>query len=213
MKAAEYAIKELGVTKIILDDGFQHRKMARDLNIVLGDSEKMFGNENLLPAGPLREGMKGFNRVDKLIVVSKNVDHTRAEKIARILDKKFMKEKTPPPNPLPQGAGATTLLCKVEPDYCYNIITGEHLSKGGEITALSAIGQPEQFYKFLEKDYKIKEKLTFDDHHQYTLEDIKNIEGTIVTTEKDAVKLALLGKHNIFALKLKTVLNVDMLLN
>ena len=213
VKAAEYAIKELGVTKIILDDGFQHRKMARDLNVVLVDSEKMFGNENLLPAGPLREDMKGFNRVDKLIVVSKNVDHTRAEKIARILDKKFMKEKTPPPNPLPQGAGATTLLCKVEPDYCYNIITGEHLSKGEEITALSAIGQPEQFYKFLEKDYIIKEKITFDDHHQYTLEDIKNIEGTIVTTEKDAVKLALLNKHNIFALKLKTVLNVDMLLN
>ena len=78
VKAAEYAIKELGVTKIILDDGFQHRKMARDLNVVLVDSEKMFGNENLLPAGPLREGMDGFNRVDKLIIVSKNVDHTRA---------------------------------------------------------------------------------------------------------------------------------------
>lgn len=211
VKATEYAIKELGVTKIILDDGFQHRKMARDLNVVLVDSEKMFGNENLLPAGPLREDMKGFNRVDKLIVVSKNIDHTRAEKIARILDKKFMKSKTPPQ--LPQGAVETTLLCKVEPDYCYNIITGEHLEKGEEITALSAIGQPEQFHKFLEKDYKIKEKVTFDDHHQYTLEDIKNIEGTIVTTEKDAVKLALLGKHNIFALKLKTVLNVDMLLN
>ena len=45
-KAAEYAIKELGVTKIILDDGFQHRKLARDLDIVLVDSEKMFGNEN-----------------------------------------------------------------------------------------------------------------------------------------------------------------------
>ena len=213
VKAAEYAIKELGVTKIILDDGFQHRKMARDLNVVLVDSEKMFGNENLLPAGPLREGMEGFNRVDKLIVVSKNIDHTRAEKIARILDKKFMKGKTPPPNPLPQGAGATTLLCKVEPDYCYNIISGEHLPKGEEVTALSAIGQPEQFYKFLEKDYNIKNKITFDDHHQYMSGDIENIEGTIVTTEKDAVKLALLGKDNIFALKLKTVLDVDKLLS
>ena len=43
--------------------------------------------------------------------------------------------------------------------------------------------------------------------------DIENIEGTIVTTEKDAVKLALLGKDNIFALKLKTVLDVDKLLS
>lgn len=213
VKAAEYATNELGITKIILDDGFQHRKMARDLNVVLVDSEKMFGNENLLPAGPLREDMSGFNRVDKLVVVSKNVDHTRAEKIARILDKKFMKSKTPSPNPLPQGAGETTLLCKVEPDYCYNIINGEHLPKGCEITAISAIGQPEQFYNFLENDYIIKEKITFDDHHQYSIEDVKNIDGIIVTTEKDAVKLSLLGKDNIFALKLKTVLDVDKLIN
>ena len=197
-KAAEYAIKELGVTKIILDDGFQHRKLARDLDIVLVDSEKMFGNENLLPAGPLREGMEGFKRVSELVIVSKNVDHTRAEKIAKIMQKK-------------QGIKAT--VCKVEPDYAYNIISGEHLQSGAEITALSAIGQPEQFYKFLEKDYKIKEKITFDDHHQYTEDDIANIEGTIVTTEKDAVKLALLNKNNIYALKLKTVLDVEGLIN
>ena len=194
-KAAKYAIKELGVTKIILDDGFQHRKLHRDLNIVLVDSEKMFGNENLLPAGPLREGPEGFKRVDKLVIVSKNTDHTRAEKLAKIMEKK-QKVKT--------------LTAKVEPDYIYNIISGEHLEKGAEITALSAIGQPEQFYAFL-KDYKIKNTITFDDHHQYTTNDIKNIEGNIVTTEKDAVKLALLGNPNIYALKLKTVLDVEEL--
>ena len=197
-KAAEYAIKELGVTKIILDDGFQHRKMARDVDIVLVDSEKMFGNENLLPAGPLREGMEGFKRVSELVIVSKNVDHTRAEKIAKIMQKK---------------QGIKTTVCKVEPDYAYNIISGEHLQNGVDIIALSAIGQPEQFYKFLEKDYNIKEKITFDDHHQYTEDDIANIAGTIVTTEKDAVKLALLNKNNIYALKLKTVLNVESLVN
>ena len=197
-KAAEYAIKELGVTKIILDDGFQHRKMARDVDIVLVDSEKMFGNENLLPAGPLREGMEGFKRVSELIIVSKNIDHTRAEKIAKIMQKK---------------QGIKTTVCKIEPDYAYNIISGEHLQNGAEIIALSAIGQPEQFYKFLEKDYNIKEKITFDDHHQYTENDIANIAGTIVTTEKDAVKLALLNKNNIYALKLKTVLNVESLVN
>lgn len=196
-KAAKYAIEKLDVTKIILDDGFQHRKLHRDLNLVLVDSEKMFGNENLLPAGPLREGTEGFKRIDKLIIVSKNTNHSKAEKLARIMEKK---------------QGIKTQICKVEPDYIYNIVTGEHLEKGAEITALSAIGQPEQFYKFLESDYKIKEKVTFDDHHQYTLEDIENIEGNIVTTEKDAVKLSLLGKTNIYALKLKTVLDVGALL-
>ena len=86
-KACQHAIKELGVTKIILDDGLQHRKLHRDLNIVLVDSEKMFGNGCLLPAGPLRE-KPDFNRVDKLLVVSKNIDHTKAEKLARIMEKK-----------------------------------------------------------------------------------------------------------------------------
>lgn len=196
-KAAKYAVEKMGITHIILDDGFQHRKLHRDLNIVLVDSEKMFGNENLLPAGPMRECPEGFNRVDELVVVSKNTDHSRAEKFARIMEKKQKVE---------------TNLCKVEPDYVYNIISGEHLEKGSEITALSAIGQPEQFYKFLENDYKIKDKITFDDHHQYTKEDIENIEGNIVTTEKDAVKLAPLGKTNIYALKLKTILDVESLI-
>ena len=62
------------------------------------------------------------------------------------------------------------------------------------------------------EELKIKEKITFDDHHQYTENDIANITGTIVTTEKDAVKLALLNKNNIYALKLKTVLDVDNLI-
>ena len=196
-KACQHAIKELGVTTIILDDGFQHRKLHRDLNIVLVDSEKMFGNENLLPAGPLRE-KPDFTRVDKLLLVSKNVNHTKAEKLTRIMEKK---------------QGVKTLLCKTEPDCVYNIITGEHLEKGMEITALSAIGQPEQFYQFLEPNYKIKDKITFDDHHQYCLEDIENIEGNIITTEKDADKLALLNRTNVFALKLKTSIDVENLLN
>lgn len=192
-KACKHAIKELGVTKIILDDGFQHRKLHRDLNLVLVDSEKMFGNENVLPAGPLRE-KPNFKRVDKLLIISKNIDHSKAEKLARIFEKKQK---------------VNVSLAKVEPDYVYNIISGEHLEKGCKITALSAIGQPEQFYQFLENDYKIKEKISFDDHHQYTLKDIENIEGNIITTEKDAVKLALLGKDNIYALKLKTTFDIE----
>ena len=192
-KACQHAIKELGITKIILDDGFQHRKLHRDVNLVLVDSEKMFGNENVLPAGPLRE-KPDFNRVDKLLIISKNIDHSKAEKLARIIEKKQK---------------VNTTLAKVEPDYVYNIISGEHLEKGCEITALSAIGQPEQFYQFLENDYKIKEKISFDDHHQYSLDDIKNIDGNIITTEKDAVKLALLGKDNIYALKLKTTFDIE----
>src|SRR5574344_3043557 len=83
-QASKYAIEKFKVTKIILDDGFQHRKLHRDLDIVLVDSEMGFGNELPLPAGPLREGKEAFQRIDKLVVVSKNLNHTRAEKYAKI---------------------------------------------------------------------------------------------------------------------------------
>lgn len=196
-KACEYAIKNYAVTKIILDDGFQHRKLHRDLDIVLMDSEKGFGNEKLLPAGPLREGTESFKRISKMVIVSKNIDHTRAEKIVKITAKRM---KIP------------TYICKTEPDYIYNIKTGERLPLESEVTAICAIGQPGQFFDFL-KDYKVKEMIPFDDHHQYKIEDIENIKGNIVTTEKDAVKLKNFDKDNIYALKLKTIINVEELLS
>ncbi|MBP3923736.1 tetraacyldisaccharide 4'-kinase [bacterium] len=194
--AAKYAVENFGATVILLDDGFQHRKLHRDIDIVLMDSVKGFGNENLLPAGPLREGLEAFNRIDKFVIVSKSVDHKRAEKLAKIMSKKMKVE---------------TSICKVEPDYIYNIENGEIIDKAQSATALCAIGQPEQFFEFL-KDYDIKEKITFDDHHQYTPDDIKNISGPIITTEKDAVKLLPFGFDNIYALKLKTCIDVAALL-
>lgn len=196
-EAAKYAIEKFGVTHIILDDGFQHRKLYRDIDIVLSDSEKGFGNEKLLPAGPLREGPEAFKRIDKMVIVSKNLDHSRAEKIAKITEKRM---KIP------------TFVCKTEPDYVYNIKTGQKLQPDSEITAICAIGQPGQFFDFL-KDYKIKEMIPFDDHHQYELKDIQKIKGNIVTTEKDAVKLKNFENNNIFALKLKTNIKVEELLN
>lgn len=222
-KGAEFAISKFGATKIILDDGFQHRKLHRDLDIVLVDSEMGFGNENLLPAGPLREGLEAFDRIDKLIVVSKNTDHTRAEKYAKIMGKKLKKE---------------TFVCYSEPDYVYNILhPEEHLAKGekvlegrvGSLThhqnnerilAFSAIGQPQQFYQFL-TDYNVVKTVDFDDHHNYTKADVEKLQQicmeldikTLVTTEKDAAKLLDLGFFlKVFALKLKTNLDVEKLL-
>lgn len=196
-KAAEFAISEFGVKSIILDDGFQHRKLYRDMDIVLADSEKMFGNENLLPAGPLREDPKALSRANRLVIVSKNTNHQKAEKLVRIMSKKIK---------------IKTVLCKTEPDFVYNIKTNELLQEGADITALSAIGQPEQFYKFLDK-YNITQEITFDDHHQYLPEDIKDIKNAVVTTEKDAVKLREFTFDNIYALKLKTNIDIEDLLN
>lgn len=194
-EGAKFAVEKFGATKIILDDGFQHRKLYRNLDIVLMDSKMGFGNEKLLPAGPLREGMEAFSRIDRLVVVSKDIDHSRAEKLAKIMSKK-MKVKT--------------TVCNTEPDYVYNIKTGEKLADDSEITAICAIGQPKQFYQFLD-NYNIKQTIDFDDHHIYTEEELPD--GIIVTTEKDAVKMKDFTRNDIFALKLKTSVDVNELLN
>lgn len=194
VEAAKYAVKKYDAAKIILDDGFQHRKLYRDLDVVLVDSEKLYGNEQLLPAGPLREGKEAFKRVDRIVVVSKNVNHERAKKLAKLTAKKM---------------NIPTTVCYTEPDYVYNIKNGEILDNGAQITAVSAIGQPEQFYKFL-TNFKIKKTVTFDDHHRYNEDDLP--EGIIVTTEKDAVKLKDFNRTDIYALKLRTNIDIDKLL-
>lgn len=198
VKAAKYAIEKFGVTRIILDDAFQHRQIYRDTNILLVDSEMGFGNEKLLPAGPLREGTEAFKRVDKLIIMNKTNDLQRAEKLAKIMGKKFK---------------CKSFVCSATPDYVYNIKTGDNLVSGEAVTAVCAIGQPTQFFRFLEHNYEILKRVTFDDHHRYTKSDISKIKGNIITTEKDAVKLAKFDMNNIFALKLKTSLDIESLLS
>lgn len=131
--AAKMAVEKFGIQVIILDDGFQHRKLHRDLDIVLMDSVKGFGNEHLLPAGPLREGPEALERIDKLVVVSKSVKHETAERVAKIMQKRL---------------NIPTSVCYTEPDYVYNIKTGQRLMEGLAVTAMCAIGQPQQFYDF-----------------------------------------------------------------
>lgn len=194
--ASKFAVEKYGAEIIILDDGFQHRKLHRDLDLVLMDSVKGFGNENLLPAGPLREGAEALDRIDKLIIVSKSKKHELAQKVAKLMQKRL---KLP------------TQVCCTEPDYVYNIKNGQRLMEGMDATAICAIGQPQQFFDFL-KDFNITNTLIFDDHHQYVPTDIIDIKGNIITTEKDAVKLERFDRDNIYALKLKTKINVEDLL-
>ncbi len=197
IKAAEFAVNKLQVTKIILDDAFQHRRLNRDCDIVLVDSEMRFGNKRLLPFGPLRENFSGLQRADIVYVVSKNTEHKNAEKFMRILASKIYKD---------------VRVCRIEPDIIYNIKSGELLNKSESVTALCAIGQPEQFLKFLD-DYNVENIVIYEDHYSYTYSDIANIKGKIVTTEKDAVKIKRFGFNNVYALKLKTEFDIRGLLS
>ncbi|MBR1680585.1 tetraacyldisaccharide 4'-kinase [bacterium] len=197
VKAANYAIQNLGVEVIILDDAFQHRKIQRDLNLVLVDSEKLFGNRKHLPAGPLREDFTGLKRADKLVIMNKTAKKVEKNILSNIF-LTFDEDKT--------------FVCNLIPGYTYNIKTTEVLPLKTDVTAVCAIGQPEQFYEFVKQKFNIIRTLTFDDHHKYKFDEIAKFKGKIVTTEKDAVKLQNFDLDNIYAMKLKLEIDIEGLI-
>lgn len=198
VKAANYAIQNLGVNVIILDDAFQHRKIQRDLNLVLIDSEKLLGNQKHLPAGPLRENINGLKRADKLIIMNKTSKKIEKDILSNIFEEYDEKN---------------TVICNVIPSYTYNIKTNEVLPLKTDVIAVSAIGQPEQFYSFVKQKFNLITEITFDDHHQYKIDDIKKYKVCIVTTEKDAVKMKIFDLDNIYAMKLKLDIDIEGLVD
>ena len=78
---------------------------------------------------------------------------------------------------------------------------------------MSAIGQPKIFFDNLRKAYDVSQTIVFDDHHSYSESDIPKTDLPIITTEKDAVKLKNFNINNIYALKLKAVIDMEKLLN
>ena len=206
IKAEKFIKDKYNPDIIILDDGFQHRKMKRDLDIVLIDAKNKFGNKQVLPAGPLREKLSNIKRADKIVVVNKSAEANNALKYCDHLKEKIKKD---------------IYMCKLIPENAYEVFTGEQLRPNTRIMAFSAIGQPESFYEFLKIDYKLIAVLDFEDHHGYDKEDIIKIinfaqeEGidSIVTTEKDAVKLVDIIKDvempvKFYALKLKAFVDI-----
>ncbi len=209
--AAKTAVEECGAEVLVLDDGFQHRKLNRNINCMLIDAKNKFGNKSLLPAGPLREGFQGIKRADRLIVVNKSVDDKEALQYCDELKERFKKP---------------VFLCKMVPEVVYNISDKSILPKGSKVIAFSAIGQPKDFYAFLQKDYKLSAVIDFEDHYSYEESDVERLIriakrekiANIVTTEKDAVKIAsVVDVKNLpiglYALKLRAVLDLEDILN
>jgi len=197
VKAAKYASDELNCSVVILDDGFQHRRLYRDLDVVLIDSKLQFGNGHILPAGPLREKEQAYKRINRLVIVDKDFDLKNAKKTAQTFEKLI---------------GVKPVICSTKPDYIYNIKSSEKLASGEAVNVMCAIGQPEQFFGFISDKYEIVKKYVFDDHHIYKESEIDGIKGIIVTTEKDAVKLKDFERKDIYAMKLKIDIDIESLL-
>ncbi|MFH1742187.1 MAG: tetraacyldisaccharide 4'-kinase [bacterium] len=184
---ARLAIKEHGCDTVILDDGYQHRAIQRDLDIVLVDALCPWGNGNLLPAGLLRESRQALSRADAVILTRADMVETETARI--LLDETA---RFAPQAVIATAAHTPTHLLSFTDD---RRIEANQLA-GRRVGLCSAIGNPEAFERTMrELGAEILGYLTFRDHHHYTARDIglicERFQETemMVCTSKDAVKL------------------------
>jgi tetraacyldisaccharide 4'-kinase len=177
-------LEAAGVDVFILDDGFQHLRLARDVDIVLVDSTRPLRNEFVLPAGRLREPLSALNRATTVVF-------TRTEQSKRTV--RVIQEL---PH-LPIYPAVTNLLGfrrQSTTEYQKPLrqsLVGSHF-------AFCGIGNPDAFFADLEQwGLQLAGRRIFRDHHRYTTNEIAELEraaeaagaGALITTEKDAHNL------------------------
>jgi len=193
-RGAQKAI-ELGAEMILLDDGFQHRYLHRDLNVAVMTAEEIVNGDWLLPAGNRREPMRSLKRADALVITRCKDTHD-FEHAKGTIESKYRAE----PHPLLRGEwiiGVQTKLKSFE-----RISTNEKVEirqfVGKKIIAVSGIGNPKSFESLLaETGMIIAKHFAFSDHHWFSEEEIQAIVRArktlgidfIVTTEKDFMRL------------------------
>lgn len=194
-KTGQYAVEHFGAQVAILDDGYQHWQLKRNLDVVLIDAVNVFGNGHILPRGTLREPLSHLSRADVCLLTK--VDQAEPGSIAYIRKKIDEYGK----NPVVVESIHQPQACIELGEWVKNIASeGSPIDiiKGKKIIALSAIGNPASFEQTLcNSGAEVIESFRFPDHHEYTLEEIQDTmdqairEGAeaIATTEKDAVKL------------------------
>ncbi|MCU4675664.1 tetraacyldisaccharide 4'-kinase [Catenovulum sp. 2E275] len=159
-----------GCNILVCDDGLQHYKLQRDLEIILIDGSRQLGNHCLLPSGPLREGKWRLSSTP--FVIQNGSQPTEFSKF------KFATQALPP-KPILAGS-----VQKFDLNLAYYAVCG--------------IGNPNRFYQTLnEKNIQLLEKYSFIDHHQFTLKDFDKCTGAgVIMTEKDAVKCYSFAQPN-----------------
>lgn len=202
-KACKLAKETFDVDTIILDDGFQHRKLHRDWDIVLIDATNPFGREALLPKGTLRESFHpAAKRASEFIITKSDlVGEREVETLKRFLKKKYKK-------PVSMAKHGITSLCDIEGN-----AKPLFWVKGKRVLLFSGLANPLNFQKTVTSlDPSYMERIDFLDHHSFKEKDIELIKrraeemraSYIITTEKDVVKLP---KHiyieNLYVLKIE----------
>lgn len=201
---AQLAIEEFECQLIVLDDGFQHRRLARDLDLVLIDALEPFGYEHVFPRGTLREPLTGLKRAD--VVALSRADMLTAEERRQIESR--VRRLTP-----------RALWCEVVHQPC-RLVSAEGIEEpieslaGRRVAAFCGIGNPAGFRHTLDRaGAHVIEFREFADHHSYCRGDVEALAKwadsrdveMVVCTSKDFVKLriARLGRRPLWALMIE----------
>jgi len=179
-----------GCDIIISDDGLQHYRLQRDVDIIVIDSKRQFGNGFLLPAGPLREGTWRLKHADLLIYNGiKTSEQNKTNNKVSI--KESIKESIKASN---EDESLLMLLAATEVVHIQSakkISLNDFLKQKSAVNAIAGIGDPQRFFDTLQTlGFNLLEQKGFIDHKDFILDDFEqfNNELPLLMTEKDAVK-------------------------
>jgi tetraacyldisaccharide 4'-kinase len=165
--AAVNAVAKQGIDVVIADDGLQHYRLKRTVELVVVDGQRGFGNGRLLPAGPLRENLQRIEEADALLVNGGS---------ARI-------------NGIEFKLVAGDLLPVQSNDIEAHEGRALHEFAGQRVWAVAGIGNPERFYAMLSSAGLVVDPVPVEDHGKYPLESLVSRRNQpILMTQKDAVK-------------------------
>lgn len=185
--AATTRARDAGAGVAVLDDGFQHRRLARDLDIVLVAAEDPWPGR-LLPRGPYREPPGSLGRADALVVTRRTASPEQAAALAARLEIEY-------------GPFAACAVACLAPDGWSGIQGGTADAPRGPVLAAAGIARPDDFAEVVRRTLGVDvELVAFPDHHRFDSDDASRLRKraggrTLVVTEKDAVKLAPLARE------------------
>lgn len=207
VQLARLAVEELESQLLILDDGFQHRRLGRDADVVLLDATAPFGGGRLLPAGLLRESKRGLKRA-RLVVL------TRADAVSEEQRRRIRQQVRDVAGDRPWAEASFQPRClqrRGRPDQPIAELAGRR------VLAFCGIGNPSAFFEGLRAfGAEVVDVKAFADHHRYSRDDVTTLArwareqpaDLFVTTQKDLVKLRVdaIGSTPLAAVRIAAVI-------
>jgi len=204
VRVARHAIREFGVNCIVMDDGFQHLAVRRDLDLVLFSARTLLGNGRVFPGGPLREPVSALGRAHGFVITGVDSgNRTKVEDFQRWLQGAF------PGKPVFAGEYLPTGIWHSRQDKTCTLAEARKMM----VFAFAGIANPDSFRQTLRQEgFSLAGFKEFKDHYAYTAQDVAALVATalaqgaqaLIATEKDFVKLRpFFGEFPILALTIE----------